>query len=196
MADDLRNLWNCWDRERLIQAYNHWASWRELHIQGYCACGWVDQLNCYIALHCLQSIQVNLIPLLFVCLKVDALGYIQQLGCVARIIGFVDHIHAEANCLICSYFYIYLSHFIIYQHIPCIKDLLMYYHGVIKTAWKHEDRLRCDIVVTTYGSTQSHFGQALFLCCKIELRQLACFLEQRFRKSVPRGTRLLGVLYS
>ena len=54
----------------------------------------------------------------------------------------------------------------------------MYNHSIVQTAWKHEDGLGSDIVVTTYGSTQSDFGQALFLSCKIELRQHACFLEQ------------------
>ena len=115
----------------------------------------------------------------------DALGDIQQLSTVTCIIGIVDHIYAEANCLICSHFYIYLCHLVIYQYIPCIKDLLMYYHGIIKTAWKHKDSLGSDIVVTTYSSTQSDFGQSLFLCCKVELRQIACFLEQRFRESIP-----------
>ena len=57
----------------------------------------------------------------------------------------------------------------------------MYYHCIIQTAWKHEDRLGSDIVVTTYGSTQGDFGQALFLGCEIELRQLACLFEQRLR---------------
>ena len=61
----------------------------------------------------------------------------------------------------------------------------MDYHSIIQTAWKHEDRLRCDIVITTYGCTQSNLGQALFLGREVELRQLACLLEQRLRKLVP-----------
>ena len=177
-ADHLGHLRNSRNGQALVQTYYHWAGWRELHIYINRLSRWVDNSQGYITLQRLQCIQVNLVPFIYVCLEVNALVDVQQLCSVAWVIGIIDHIYAEANCLICSKFHIYLSYLIVDHLIQYVEHLLWYYHSVVQTTRNHEDGLSSNIILATYGRTHGHGGQALCLGGEVELRQLACVLEQ------------------
>ena len=123
----------------------------------------------------------------------DALGDIQQLSTVTCIIGIVDHINTEANCLICSQFYIYLCDIIVDHLIQYVEQLLWHYHRVVQTTWNLEGALGCYIIFASYGSTYGDGGPTFCLGGEVELRQGTCVLEQRFWQLIPCGTTCMSI---